>query len=80
MNQAPSVSLSGVWMRTFWVLKAVVRPMKMTRGKVRSLAELVKGYHLTSKIIFLRHVILREERASEVVHKEESKEQASHDQ
>lgn len=54
--------------------------MKITRGKVRSLVELVKGYHLTSKIIFLRHVILREERASEVVHKEESKEQASHDQ
>lgn len=41
VNQAPSVSLSGVWMRTLWVLNAVIRSKKGYK-EVRALCELVK--------------------------------------
>lgn len=41
MNQAPSVSLSGVWMRTLWVLNAVIG-QKEGCEEVRVLSEFVK--------------------------------------
>lgn len=61
MNQAPSVSLSGVWMRTLWVLNAVVGPKKEYK-EVRTLGDFVKdgeGSYAQDHISLACHTVRR---------------------
>ena len=60
-------------MRTLWVLNARTRPKKGKKEIFRGEFDCHGEIFLTCKIILLWHIILGEERSSEVVHEEKSK-------